>query len=208
MNRTNSSDSKSDTAANTGSSTSSISTSGVGGGGGSGGGSSNSITSRRRSTTNTITGTHELKVENGGGSEQHESSSEVDPSSELEGINRKSLRIKNNSLNKSLPVTNAATTKRTVQFTNDKSKLNGAQFLSAASLNVNATKLNNTNTNTASSNVAVLEANVDSEMAPADVSMSSCEKSNVDLIKLSQNVDDLNKKLEQHTQLFKKVAFF
>ena len=110
--------------------------------------------------------------------------------------NRKSTRIKNTTktsgnialvvpkINKANNVINSSDT--------DKSQLNGAQFLNAAS--INTTKLTST-TSSGNAKQSDLISGGSGELVDTQI----------DLNKLSEKVDDLSKKLEEHTSLFKKV---
>ena len=110
--------------------------------------------------------------------------------------NRKSTRIKNTTktsgnialvvpkINKPNNVINSSDT--------DKSQLNGAQFLNAAS--INTTKLTST-TSSGNAKQSDLISGGSGELVDTQI----------DLNKLSEKVDDLSKKLEEHTSLFKKV---
>ena len=127
------------------------------------------------------------KRKTSGASQKQHATTEVDNA-------RKSSRIKNNSLSKSLPVSDSKVAKKTasknlIEKDSPPSKLNAAQFLSAASLNP---KLASGSAD--KSVAATVTANANADAA-----------SQVDLVKLSQNVDDLNKKLDEHTNLFIKV---
>jgi hypothetical protein len=99
---------------------------------------------------------------------------------------------------------NNTSTSEANQDDNNDSKLNGAQFLMAASLNVNTkiSSIGNALNNSANSNISDESA----ETIIINSSEISSENSNVDLVKLSQNVDNLNRKLEEHTDLFKRLS--
>lgn len=131
---------------------------------------------------------------------------------EKEYISRKSLRISSSKAhqaistpNKSLKpqtATSQITTRSSSQTTtrakskslsiDDSTKLNGAQFVSAAAAgNLNVTNsTTSTNATTSSSSSS---------------SLPSASNPDPDLNKLSQNIDHLNKTIAEHSALFKKV---
>ena len=98
-----------------------------------------------------------------------------------EKTNRKSLRLKN-SLTKPAPTTTTTATSKRRQVNET---VNGAQFVSAAS--VGKINVNNNNNNN-------------------NLSESNGDAKQIDLVKLSQNVDEMSKILTEHAGLFKKLT--